>query len=137
MLENRPYAGSIVPADSYGRDPRVCSVMIEVNRALYINETSGERSAGFDGFKLDLEQVLKLVAEAWSDEKERAAISEPRLRVAIAHRAGTLVADDETLGERLAVHVVVHDTSDAPAVHRQIFADQQHLALLNEVSRSA
>ena len=55
MLENRPYAGSIVPADSYGRDPRVCSVMIEVNRALYINETSGEQSAEFDGFKLDLE----------------------------------------------------------------------------------
>ena len=55
VLENRPYAGSIVPADSYGRDPRVCSVMIEVNRALYINETSGEQSAEFDGFKLDLE----------------------------------------------------------------------------------
>lgn len=34
---NRPFAGSIVPMRHYGRDPRVESVMIEVNRALYLD----------------------------------------------------------------------------------------------------
>ena len=66
VLVNRPYAGSIVPSDYYGRDPRVCSMMIEVNRALYMNEESGERSAGFEKCKTDLTQVLESVTEAWA-----------------------------------------------------------------------
>lgn len=67
VLVNRPYAGSIVPSDYYGRDPRVCSMMIEVNRALYMNEETGERSAGFETCKSDLKQVLESVVEAWAE----------------------------------------------------------------------
>ena len=33
---NRPYAGSLVPLSSYRKDPRVSSIMIEVNRKLYL-----------------------------------------------------------------------------------------------------
>lgn len=35
---NTPFAGSIVPLDYYKKDKRVVSVMIEVNRKLYMNE---------------------------------------------------------------------------------------------------
>ena len=69
--------------------------------------------------------------------EECAASLKLRLCVAIACMARTLIADDETLGELLAAHVVVDDTSDAPAVHRQIFAGQQQLALPTEVRGSA
>lgn len=43
---NRPYAGSLVPLKQYQRDKRVSSIMIEVNRRLYMNP-DGERGKGF------------------------------------------------------------------------------------------
>ena len=40
VLENRPFSGSIVPLRYYRKDPRVHSIMIEVNRRLYLkNDT--------------------------------------------------------------------------------------------------
>ena len=40
VLENRPFSGSIVPLRYYRKDPRVRSIMIEVNRRLYLkNDT--------------------------------------------------------------------------------------------------
>ena len=33
---DRPYSGTMIPTPYYGRDPRVTSVMIEVNRRLYL-----------------------------------------------------------------------------------------------------
>lgn len=44
---NRPYAGAIVPAEYHGRQATVSSIMIEVNRRLYIDEDTGEKHAGF------------------------------------------------------------------------------------------
>lgn len=41
VLRDSPFAGAIVPAKRYGRDPRVRSVMLEVRRAVYCDETSG------------------------------------------------------------------------------------------------
>ena len=43
---NRPFAGTIVPGAYYRRDPRVASLMIEINRKLYMN-ADGERNAEF------------------------------------------------------------------------------------------
>ena len=42
-----PFSGAIVPNRFYGTDQAVQSVMIEVRRDLYMDETSGERHAGF------------------------------------------------------------------------------------------
>jgi hypothetical protein len=39
---NRPFSGSIVPANNFDKNKRVFSVMIEVNRRLYMDETTGE-----------------------------------------------------------------------------------------------
>ena len=44
---NRPFSGSLVPKHFYRNDTRVKSVMIEINRALYMNEKTGERSTLF------------------------------------------------------------------------------------------
>ena len=44
---NEPFAGSYVPLEFYQTDPRVTSVMLEVNRSLYMNEANGEKSKGF------------------------------------------------------------------------------------------
>lgn len=44
---DRPYAGTLVPAAWYRCDPQVLSVMIEVNRRLYLEETAqGVRRSG-------------------------------------------------------------------------------------------
>ena len=40
---NRPFAGSIVPLAYYNQDKRVFSVMVEINRSLIMNETTGGR----------------------------------------------------------------------------------------------
>src|SRR5216683_2193612 len=38
-----PFAGALVPPSSYRKDHRVLSVMIEVNRRLYMDELSGQK----------------------------------------------------------------------------------------------
>ena len=42
-----PFSGAIVPNRFYGREPRVQSLMVEVRRDLYMDETAGARHAGF------------------------------------------------------------------------------------------
>ena len=44
---NRPYAGSLVPLKYYRRDRRVLSLMIEINRSLYM-DVEGRRVGSFD-----------------------------------------------------------------------------------------
>ena len=48
---NNPFSGSIVPMEFYNKDKRVVSIMIEVNRSLYMNERTGERIAGYDNVR--------------------------------------------------------------------------------------
>jgi len=49
---NSPYSGTIVPLKHYYKDPRVSSVMIEVNRRLYKN------TAGYLRLQKDLSNVM-------------------------------------------------------------------------------
>ena len=42
-----PFSGAIVPNRFFGKEPRVQSLMIEVRRDLYMDETTGERHGGF------------------------------------------------------------------------------------------
>ncbi len=50
-VRNEPFAGAIVPAAFYRRDPQVTSVMIEVRRDLYMNEATGERTPGLGAIR--------------------------------------------------------------------------------------
>ena len=45
---NRPFAGALVPMAHFRKDVRVRSVMIEVNRRLYLDGQTGARSPRFD-----------------------------------------------------------------------------------------
>lgn len=49
----------MVPMRYCKKDKRVLSVMLEVNRKLYINESTGEKGPGFDGTRAFVEALLK------------------------------------------------------------------------------
>jgi len=45
-----PYSGAMVPMEFYRCDARAIAIMIEINRARYMDERSGEKLAGFEEF---------------------------------------------------------------------------------------
>jgi N-formylglutamate amidohydrolase len=58
---NRPYAGTMVPMAFYQKDRRVASIMIEVNRNLYMDELAGTKSCGFDTVKAQIQTLLDAI----------------------------------------------------------------------------
>ncbi|NJD03405.1 MAG: N-formylglutamate amidohydrolase [Ruminiclostridium sp.] len=60
---NSPFAGTMVPMKYYMKDRRVSSVMIEVNRKLYMNEATGEKSLGFDSVKSFIGGLLQEILQ--------------------------------------------------------------------------
>ncbi len=57
---NEPFAGTIVPLKYYHKDKRVKSIMIEVNRKLYLDENFN-KSENFDAIKLLIEEALGVI----------------------------------------------------------------------------
>lgn len=55
---NTPFAGTIVPLSRYG-DPRVRSVMLEINRALYMNEKTTSRLTEFKEVQGWVEEIAR------------------------------------------------------------------------------
>ena len=60
---NRPFSGTYVPLKFYGSDNRVLSIMIEVNRRLYMNETTGERLPDFDGVRDMFTDLVTMIVQ--------------------------------------------------------------------------
>lgn len=56
-----PYSGSIVPMEYYQKDTRVSSIMLEVNRRLYLNEPTNEKSDGYLRTKDVVQEYIKLL----------------------------------------------------------------------------
>jgi N-formylglutamate deformylase len=52
VRRNSPFSGTMVPMKFYRKDARVSSVMIEVNRKLYMDETTGEKLPSFHEIRL-------------------------------------------------------------------------------------
>jgi N-formylglutamate amidohydrolase len=50
-----PYSGSIVPMEHYLKNKQVKSIMLEINRGLYLNEPSNEKSANY----FEIKQVVE------------------------------------------------------------------------------
>ncbi len=48
---NKPFEGCYVPLEFLGKDKRIKSIMIEVNRGLYMNEDTGGKNESFDEIK--------------------------------------------------------------------------------------
>src|SRR6478672_2812713 len=56
---NKPYAGGYI-TEHYGRpDAGQHAIQVEVNRSLYMNETTFDKSPGFDRIKRDLEGMVR------------------------------------------------------------------------------
>ena len=56
---NEPFTGCLIPMEFYGKEKRVQGLMIEINRKLYMDETTGKKHEGFGKLKRDLEQFLE------------------------------------------------------------------------------
>ena len=61
---NRPYSGTIVPMGRYRIDARVHSIMVEVNRGLYLDEQTGEKVPRFDAVRRMVQSALAAVIAA-------------------------------------------------------------------------
>ncbi len=59
---DRPFAGCLVPLEFYGADSRVQSIMIEVNRRLYMGEHTGERLPTFDVVRASIGALVRSLA---------------------------------------------------------------------------
>jgi len=59
-----PFAGALVPLASYRTDRRILSVMIEVNRRLYMDEHSGLKNRAFEQVRAVVGQLIVTAAEA-------------------------------------------------------------------------
>jgi N-formylglutamate amidohydrolase len=74
VAHNKPYAGGFI-TEHYGRPARgLHALQIEVNRGLYMNERTYERSAGFAALANDMTRFAAAMAEA-----EAAAFAPARL----------------------------------------------------------
>jgi N-formylglutamate deformylase len=64
-----PYSGSLVPSAYHRKNPNVWSVMIEVNRKLYMDEKTGSKSSGFKSVKDRIRAILQELATFGSAAK--------------------------------------------------------------------
>ncbi len=62
VARNFPFAGAITPMKHYRKDARVQSVMIEVNRKLYMDEETGEKLPAFGRIRGVLHELLVSMA---------------------------------------------------------------------------
>lgn len=60
-----PYKGSIVPLEHYHKNKNVQTIMLEINRALYLNEPTNEKSVNY----LEIKKVVKDFTEIINEIK--------------------------------------------------------------------
>ena len=60
---NKPFDGSLVPNRFLEQDKRVSSIMIEVNRSLYMDEGSGERSSQYDQCRSAVGRIIQQIRQ--------------------------------------------------------------------------
>ncbi|MFN8238579.1 MAG: N-formylglutamate amidohydrolase [Chitinophagales bacterium] len=56
-----PYTGSIVPLEYYRKNENVQSIMLEINRKLYLKEDSNEKSANFQHIKTVTKEFINAI----------------------------------------------------------------------------
>jgi N-formylglutamate amidohydrolase len=73
VARNMPFAGAFI-TQHYGRPARrQHAIQVEIDRGLYMNERTLERSADFEAFKALLNGVIAELAEIGRDTEERVA----------------------------------------------------------------
>ena len=61
VQRDSPYAGSIVPGELYRSEPCVASIMVEINRRLYLDEGTGRRLSGFASTRNAIDSALTVI----------------------------------------------------------------------------
>ena len=64
---NRPFDGCLIPSRFYEEDKRVHGIMIEVNRSLYMDEATGERSGQYEWCREMIGRVVQRMRESLPD----------------------------------------------------------------------
>jgi N-formylglutamate amidohydrolase len=62
---NTPFGGALVPMPLYRKERRLTVVMVEVNRALYIDEATGERRTSFTSVAEMIRQCVVSAISSW------------------------------------------------------------------------
>jgi N-formylglutamate deformylase len=57
-----PYSGSIVPLDHYGKNKNVQSIMLEINRKLYLEEESNNKSDNYITIKKIVQEYIGMLS---------------------------------------------------------------------------
>ena len=65
---NRPFQGTLVPLSYYHTDESVYSIMLEINRRLYMNEETGEKNIFFTDIQKKLRIALKTINETYREQ---------------------------------------------------------------------
>lgn len=60
---NRPYSGAMVPLNYYHQDDRVESITLEVNRKLYLNPGTNEKSAAYEDIKAVIHGYITMLRD--------------------------------------------------------------------------
>lgn len=63
VLIEKPYKGTIVPLEYYSKNKNVYSLMLEINRKLYMKENSSEKSGNYTHTKELIEEFVKVIKE--------------------------------------------------------------------------
>ena len=56
-----PYKGSIVPLEYYQKNKNVQTIMLEINRKLYLKEPSNEKSGSYTEIKTVTQEYIKAI----------------------------------------------------------------------------
>lgn len=64
---NQPFSGSFVPSEFYQSEKRVSSLMITINRGLYLQEETALKTADFSRVQSSLQQMVMELINAFED----------------------------------------------------------------------
>jgi N-formylglutamate deformylase len=67
VAADRPFSGTFMPRELYRRDSRALSVMIEMNRSLYMDEMTGKKHGGFAHTGSQLGDVLRALTARFAE----------------------------------------------------------------------
>ena len=63
IKSNSPFSGTMVPLSHYKKNPAVSSILIEINRCLYMDERTGLKNEFFDKTKQEIRTILNKIYE--------------------------------------------------------------------------
>jgi N-formylglutamate deformylase len=62
---NTPFGGALVPMPLYRKERRLTAIMVEVNRKLYVDEATGERTTAFTSVAEMIRQCVVSAISSW------------------------------------------------------------------------